>query len=157
MSSVKVESGARSRNVGVFERRKYGDDVEFVDVFASEETNPYITETAGFVPLQVRIKQQLLAGQQLQVQRSQFDYQDWLDTYDDDFSPDVINDKFQAMELIQRIEERKQKVLRQAQEQELAEFAEWQASKRSENSEPKAELASDSSSMDETSAHSSNT
>lgn len=45
------------------------------------DDNPYIVETAGFVPLDVRFKQMEQAGIQAQFNAEDFTVQDWRDIY----------------------------------------------------------------------------
>lgn len=89
-------------------------------------------DPSGFVPLEVMIEQQRIAGRKALLQRSMFDFEDWNDIYMDTEKPD-FEDDFAVMEYIQEIERKKSELLAKRQKELGEEFAEFMASKRNKN------------------------
>ena len=89
-------------------------------------------DPSGFIPLEVMIEQQRIAGHKALLQRAMFDFEDWNDIYMDTEKPD-FEDDFAVMEYIQEIERKKSELLSQRQKELSEEFAEFMASKRNKN------------------------
>lgn len=79
-------------------------EVEASCIVLKPEENPYICETAGFIPLEVKFKRFELAGQVAKINASEFTSQDYRDMYmcpdfeiypDDD--PEEIFEKAQLL------------------------------------------------------------
>lgn len=86
-------------------------------------------DPSGFVPLEVMIQQQRIAGKKALLQRSMFDFEDWNEIYMETERPDFDND-FEVMEYIREIERKKSELLAKRQKEISEEFAEFMASKR---------------------------
>lgn len=86
-------------------------------------------DPTGFVPFEVMLEQQRLAGEKAMLQRSMFDFEDWKDIYLETEKPD-FDDDFSVMEYIREIEAKKQKLLEERQAEFNQEFAEFMQSKR---------------------------
>lgn len=90
-------------------------------------------DPTGFIPLEVMIEQQRIAGRKALIQRSMFDFDDWKDIYLDTEPPVDFEDDFQVMEYIKKVEEKKQKLFEERQKELNSEFSEFLASKRKQN------------------------
>lgn len=86
-------------------------------------------DPTGFVPLEVMIEQQRIAGHKAQLQRSMFDFEDWKEIYLETEKPD-FEDDFAVMEYIRAIEDKKSKLLAERQAEFDKDFAEFMQSKR---------------------------
>lgn len=68
-------------------------DIKTEDVFTDNPDNAYITETAGFIPLDVKFKRFEQAGIRAQFNANEFTSQDYRDMYlNPDFSIDANDD-----------------------------------------------------------------
>lgn len=101
--------------------------------FPEQDFGEDMFDPTGFVPLEVMIEQQRLAGRKALIQRSMFDFDDWKDIYLDSEPPDDFDDDFAALEYIRKVEEKKQKLFEERQKELNASFAEFLASKRKNN------------------------
>lgn len=86
-------------------------------------------DPTGFVPLEVMIEQQRIAGYKAQLQRAMFDFEDWKEIYLETEKPD-FEDDFAVMEYIREIEDKKSKLLAERQAEFDKDFAEFMQSKR---------------------------
>lgn len=86
-------------------------------------------DPTGFVPLEVMIEQQRVAGYKAQLQRAMFDFEDWKEVYLETEKPD-FEDDFAVMEYIREIEDKKSKLLAERQAEFDKDFAEFLQSKR---------------------------
>lgn len=91
-------------------------------------------DPSGFIPLEVMIEQQRIAGKKALLQRAMFDFEDWNDIYMDTEKPD-FEDDFAVMEYIREIERKKNELLTERQKELSEEFAEFMASKRKNSSQ----------------------
>lgn len=90
-------------------------------------------DPTGFVPLEVMIKQQEIAGRKALIQRSMFDFEDWKDIYLDTEPPADFEDDFQVMEYIREVERKKDELFKERQKELNEEFAEFLSSKRKQS------------------------
>lgn len=103
--------------IGNHEGRTFGEHYD--DVKMKEEgayrTNKHKTNDAGYLPLEVQLARYKAAGLALQVQRSQFTYQDYKDIYLDEelfsFQDDLISQSEKLELITKRIQENTEKVL----------------------------------------------
>lgn len=86
-------------------------------------------DPTGFVPLEVMIEQQRIAGHKAELQRAMFDFEDWKEIYLETEKPD-FDDDFAVMEYIKEIEDKKSKLLAERQAEFEKDFAEFMQSKR---------------------------
>lgn len=106
----------------------------------SPETRPDIVQDfgedlfdpTGFVPLEVMLEQQRIAGEKAMLQRSMFDFEDWKEIYLETEKPD-FDDEFSVMEYIREIEQKKQKLLEERQAELNEDFAAFMQSRRKKN------------------------
>lgn len=101
--------------------------------FPNQDFGEDMFDPTGFVPLEVMIEQQRIAGRKALIQRSMFDFEDWKDIYLDTEPPVDFEDDFQVMEYIREIEDKKDKLFSERQQQLNQEFSEFLASKRKQN------------------------
>lgn len=105
-------------------------------VFASEirsiveqDFGEDLFDPTGFVPLEVMLEQQRIAGHKAELQRAMFDFEDWKEIYLETEKPD-FEDDFAVMEYIREIEDKKSKLLAERQAEFDKDFAEFLQSKR---------------------------
>lgn len=98
--------------------------------FPPQDFGEDMFDPTGFVPLEVMIEQQRIAGRKAIIQRSMFDFEDMKDIYLDTEPPVDFEDDFEVMEYIRKVEEKKNKLFEERQRQLNSEFAEFLASKR---------------------------
>lgn len=104
-------------------------DIKLTDIFTDNPENAYITETAGFIPLDVKFKRFEQAGLRAQFNASEFTSKDYRDMYlNPDFSIDENDDLETAQYKLnaqnQYIEELKRSKLGDSVAQERSEKAE---------------------------------
>lgn len=90
-------------------------------------------DPTGFIPLEVMIEQQKIAGRKALIQKSMFDFEDWKDIYLDTEPPVDFDDDFQVMEYIREIERKKDELFKERQQELDKEFSAFLASKRNKN------------------------
>lgn len=129
VNKVKVTS---SDDTVVFSPKKYSlSPVQ--EVLPEQDFGEDMFDPTGFVPLEVMIEQQRIAGRKALIQKSMFDFEDWKEIYLDTEPPVDFDDDFQVMEYIRNVEEKKQKLFEERQKELNSEFSEFLASKRKQN------------------------
>lgn len=103
------------------------------EVLPKQDFGEDLFDPTGFIPLDVMIKQQQIAGRKALIQRSMFDFDDWKDIYLDTEPPVDFDDDFQVMEYIREIERKKDELFKERQQELDSEFAEFLSSKRNKN------------------------
>lgn len=107
--AVKIYKGIRYTDKELFELRTQ----EVVSPYKNIFDNKKLVDTAGFVPLNVRIKQFLLSGEQAKLSSEMFDSDDWRYMYENinDNSLEVGDDIEDVQSKLNRVIARQKEIL----------------------------------------------